>query len=81
MMDQISEIIGPICALLSVIALCIAWRFYMQSEAARLAAENARLRRKYVDKELENQLLEVKCSDLANRLACAEYAENNKKTE
>ena len=80
MNGNISDIAGTICALLFVVGL-ISFLFWFEiSNCKKIRSENYILRSKLLEKEIEKELLEVKCRDMANEIYLLSEI-NNKKTE
>lgn len=67
-MDIVNDVIGPICALFCVFGLLFLFCCYLKSKLPNLEKENAILRKKLIEKEIENDILKIKCNDLENQL-------------
>ena len=67
-MDIVNEVIGPICALFCVFGLLFLFSCYLKSKLPKLERQNEILRKMLVEKEIENEILQIKCNDLANQI-------------
>ena len=76
----LNDIVGPVCAVLCVVGLIFLAIWLETSNCKKIRSENFVLRSKLVEKEIENELLEVKCRDMANQIYLLSET-NNKKSE